>query len=130
MTARKKSSRKKKAGRKKGAARKKSARKKSGRKKGGRRKKKTGGATLMGAQLPKSLAAFGRQLRRDLNALEKELETAGRDTRRSMARVMRDASHQLGVLEARGEREWRKRTKQAQRDLDRLMKRVRKAVGA
>ena len=125
--ARKKAS-KKKAVRKK-AGRKKSSRKKAGRKKGARKKaSRRGRVDLVGSELPKSLKAFGRQLRRDLNAVEKQIEVAGKDTRRSLARIMRDASHQLGALEARGEREWRKLSRNAEKDIDRMVKRVRKAL--
>jgi hypothetical protein len=86
------------------------------------------GSELVGIEIPKSLTAFGRQLRRDLTAIEKQIEIAGKDTRRSLARIVRDASHQLGALEARGEREWRTRSRAAQRDIERIVKRVRKAT--
>ena len=85
---------------------------------------------LVGAELPKSLKAFGRQLRRDLNAIERQIETCGKDTRRSLARIVRDASHQLGVLEARGQREWRSLSRNARRDVDRIRKRVQKVTRA
>ena len=115
---------------KKKAVRKKTASGKAPRKKAV--KKKTGGgrsgSELIGIELPKSLKAFGSQLRRDLTAIEKQIEIAGKDTRRSLARIVRDASHQLGALEARGEREWRSRSRAAQRDIERIVKRVRKAT--
>ena len=85
---------------------------------------------LVGAELPKSLKAFGRQLRRDLNAVERQIETCGKDTRRSRARIVRDASHQLGVLEARGQREWRSLSRNARRDVERIRKRVQKVTRA
>ena len=118
------------------AAKKKATRKATGKKKTARRKtasKKKGTRRvridLVGSELPKSLKAFGRQLRRDLNAIEKQIEIARKDARRSLARVVRDASHQLGVLEARGQREWRSLSRNAQRDVDRIVKRVREATG-
>jgi hypothetical protein len=117
-TAKKKAVRKKTVSRK--APRKKAVKKKTG---GGR-----SGSELVGIELPKSLKAFGGQLRRDLTAIEKQIEIAGKDTRRSLARIVRDASHQLGALEARGEREWRSRSSAAQRDIERIVKRVRKAT--
>ena len=116
-----------KAATKKKTARKKTVRKKTARKKKAARKKK--GVSLVGSELPKSLKAFGRQLRRDLTALEKQIEIASKDTRRSLARVVRDASHQLGALEARGERGWRARSRAAERDVERIVKRVKKATG-
>ena len=94
-----------------------------------KRKTRRTGVDLVGEELPKSLKAFGRQLRRDLNAVEKQIEIATKDTRRSLARVVRDASHQLGALEARGQREWRSLSRNAERDIEKVLKRVRKATG-
>jgi len=116
-------------------ATKKSARKKTARKKATKKKatkKKAAKRTridLVGSALPKSLKAFGRQCRRDLSAIEKQIEIAGKDTRRSLARIVRDASHQLGTLEARGEREWRTLSRNAKRDVERVLRRVQKATG-
>jgi hypothetical protein len=87
-------------------------------------------ADLVGDELPRSLKAFGRQVRRDLRKIEQQIEVASKDTRRSLARIIRDASHQLGALEARGDREWRSLGRKARGDVERLVKRVRKAVGA
>ena len=111
---------------KKKAAKKRAAPKKTARKK---KAKKSGGASILGVDLPKSLSAYGRLLRRDLNAIEKQIEIARKDTRRGLTRIMRDASHQLGALEARGEREWRNRSKAVEKDVAKLIKRVRKAAG-
>ena len=112
------------------APRKATAKKKSARKKtasGGKASRRSG-IDFVGAALPRSLKAFGRQLRRDLTALEKQIEIARKDTRRSLARIVRDASHQLGVLEARGEREWRSLSRSAKRDVERIVKRVQKVT--
>ena len=118
------------------SARKKTARKKAAKKKATKKKaaKKKNAAKrtridLVGTALPKSLKAFGRQCRRDLSAIEKQIEIAGKDTRRSLARIVRDASHQLGTLEARGEREWRALSRNAKRDVERILRRVQKATG-
>ena len=83
---------------------------------------------LVGDELPKSLKALGRQLRRDLSSVEKQIEVCGADTRRSLTRIVRDASHQLGALEARGEREFRSLSRTAVKELELLMKRLRKAT--
>ena len=126
------------------ATRKATAKKKATKKKASKKKASKGKATrktrkksvrrsaidLVGAELPKSLKAFGRQLRRDLNAVERQIETCGKDTRRSLARIVRDASHQLGVLEARGQREWRSLSRNARRDVERIRKRVQKVTRA
>lgn len=112
------------------SARKKTARKKATKKKATKKKAaKRTRVDLVGSALPKSLKAFGRQCRRDLSAIEKQIEIAGKDTRRSLARIVRDASHQLGTLEARGEREWRTLSRNAKRDVERLLRRVQKATG-
>jgi hypothetical protein len=84
--------------------------------------------SLIGTQLPKSLKALSDQLWRDLNAIEKQIETAGKGTRRSLARVIRDASHQLGILQARGQREWRAMSKKALREVERTVRRVQRAA--
>lgn len=109
---------------------KKKATKKSARKKTATKKRaKRSAMDFVGADLPKSLEAFGRQCRRDLTAIEKQIEIAGRDTRRSLARIVRDVSHQLGTLEERGEREWRALSRSAKRDIERVIRRVKKATG-
>jgi len=125
MAAKKKATKKKSS--KKKAAKKKGTKKKSAKKKTARKKKKTTAKKLAG-NLPKSLTAFGKELRRDLNAIEREIESAGRDARRGLTRVMRDASHQLGVLEARGQKEWRNISKKAQTEIERTVKRVKRAA--
>ena len=114
------------------SARKKAAPKKATRKKAAKKKKAARRSTidLVGSELPKSLKAFGRQCRRDLSAIEKQIQIAGKDTRRSLTRIVRDVSHQLGTLEARGEREWRKLSRNAKRDIERVIRRVRKATSS
>lgn len=134
-TARRKTAARRKTTRKK-AAKKKTTRRKASKKKAARKRSTAkrpasrAAADLVGEDLPKSLKAFGRQVRRDLRKIEEQIEDAGKDTRRSLARIIRDASHQLGALEARGEREWRSLGRKAKSDVERLVKRVRKAVGA
>ena len=118
------------------AARKTTARKKTTRRKAAKKttrkktaRKKTGAKSILGDELPKSLKAFGAQLRRDLNAIERQIESARKASRRGLARIMRDASHQLGVLETRGQTEWRARSKAAEREVKKTMRKVRKAAG-
>jgi hypothetical protein len=120
----KKASRKK--ATKKKAAKKKVTKKKTAKKKPARSKSKA--AQLTGSALPKSLSAFAREFRRDLNSIEKEIESASRDARRGLTRVMRDASHQLGVLEARGQKEWRAVSKKAQAEIQRTVTKVKRAA--
>jgi hypothetical protein len=121
------------------AARKTAARKKTARKKTTARKaprKKTGARKQarktpqksLATELPKSFAAFRKELNRDLTALEREVEAAGKDTRRRLTRLVREASHHLGHIEARGASEWKKLSAQATRDVERTMRRVKKAI--
>ena len=65
-----------------------------------------------------------------LTRLEKQVETAQRDARRRWTRLLRDASHELGRLEAQGERAWRKRTAKARRDAVKALQRMEKAIKA
>jgi hypothetical protein len=125
-TTRKKTTRKKTA-RKKVAA-KKTTRKKAAKKTGGKKTRRIAASDLLGAELPESLKALSRQLRRDLNAIEKQIVTARKETRRSLTRVVRDASHHLGTLEARGQKEWRKMSARARSEVERTVKRVKRAV--
>jgi len=134
MTARQSTTRKQ-APRKKTTAKKttakKTTRKKATKKKAAKKtvqkKRRISAASLLGEELPKSLKALSSQLRRDLNAIEKQIETAGKDTRRSLTRVVRDASHHLGALEARGQQEWRKMSRRARNEVERTLERVRVA---
>jgi len=130
MAARKKAGKKravkKKATRKK-AGKRKAAKKKGGRKKAAKKraKKKAAKRSLLGkADLPKTLKDFSKQLRKDMNGLEKQIEGARKDTRRKLTRAVRDASHQLGSLEARGQKEWRKLSKKARAEAQRTMKKL------
>jgi len=109
------------------ATKKKATKKKAAKKTVSKKQRRISAASLLGEQLPKSLKALSTQLRRDLNAIEKQIETAGKDTRRSLTRVVRDASHHLGALEARGQQEWRKMSRRARNEVERTIKRVRAA---
>ena len=53
---------------------------------------------------------------------------ASRDARRGWTRLLREVSNQLGRLEARGEREWRKQTLKARGDAASLLRRLEKAI--
>lgn len=125
-TTRKKATRKKPV-RKKATA-KKTIRKKAAKKTGRKKIRRITTSDLLGAELPKSLKALSHQLRRDLNAIEKQIETARKETRRSLTRVVRDASHHLGTLEARGQKEWRKMSARARSEVERTLERVKRAA--
>jgi hypothetical protein len=80
------------------------------------------------SELPPTLAQFSRDVRSRLGRLEKEIVAAEARTRRNLTRLLRDASHQLGRIEAQGQRRWRKLTTQARRDAVRTLRRLEKAV--
>lgn len=121
-TATRKKTTRKKATRKK--VTRKTTRKKTARKKTARK----GAAALLGERLPASVSALTRELRKDLNSIEKEIQSAGKDARRGLTRVMRDASHQLGALEARGQKGWRTMSRKARGEVERIVKRVQQAA--
>jgi len=107
---------------------KKTTRKKAPRKTARKKARRITASKLLGTELPKSLKTLSQQLRRDLNAIEKQIESAGKDTRRNLIRVMRDASHHLGTLEARGQQEWRKMSSRARNEVARTLERVKRAA--
>jgi hypothetical protein len=111
-------------------ARKKTAAKKATRKKTAqkatRRRSSAGSRTEQ--EFPPTLGEFSRRVRRQLNALERNIEKTEWRYRRQTTRALRDASHQLGRFEAMGERAWKKLTAQARREVLGVLRRVEKAV--
>jgi hypothetical protein len=114
----------------KSAARKKTAPKKAARKKTAKKatRKRSGAASRIEQEFPPTLGDFSRRVRRQLNALERNIEKTEWRYRRQATRALRDASHQLGRFEARGERAWKKLTAQARREVLAVLRRVEKAV--
>jgi hypothetical protein len=80
--------------------------------------------------LPANLKDFSRRVRRGLAGLEREIEKAQANPRREAARLLREASHALGRLEAEGERRWRKLAAPARREALRLLHRLEGALAA
>jgi hypothetical protein len=129
MAARKTSGRKT-SGRKT-ASRKTSSRKTGTRKSGARSKSAPGGrlgAALDRLDLPPTLRDYAAHVQKRLDRLERELSRASTDVRRQAARLLREASHQLGRLEAQGEAGWRRLTRPYRRQLLQLLGRLEKAV--
>ena len=117
------------------AVRKKAAPKKTAREKAARRKtaktaaaKRSAAASRIKQEFPATLGDFSRRVRRQLNALERNIEKTEWRYRRQATRALRDASHQLGKFEARGERAWKKLTAQARREVLNVLRRVERAV--
>ena len=79
-------------------------------------------------ELPPTLRDYAAQLRRRLDQLESELARAQADVRRGAARLLREASQQLGKLEARGEAGWRGLAAPYRRELASLLRRLEQAL--
>jgi hypothetical protein len=86
------------------------------------------GAALGRIELPPTLRDYARQVRSRLDGLERELTRTSVDVRRRAARLLREASHQLGRLEAEGEAGWRRLATPYRRQLVDLLRRLEKAV--
>ncbi len=78
------------------------------------------------ADLPPSLAEFARKVQAGLSRVQREIE--GSQASREFLRLLREASHRLGRLEAEGEKRWKKLAGQARKDAVKLLKRVEKAL--
>ena len=122
MTARKKATKK--------ASHKKTAPKKAARKKTAKKatRKRSTAPSRIEQEFPPTLGDFSRRVRRQLNALERDIEKTEWRYRRQATRALRDASHRLGKFEAMGERAWKKLTAQARREVLGVLRRVEKAV--
>jgi hypothetical protein len=79
-------------------------------------------------ELPANLREYSRRVRRGLVKLERQIETAQRDARRRWTRLLREASQQLGRLEALGEKQWKKQTYPARREAVKLLRRLERAL--
>jgi hypothetical protein len=127
--------RKKAAGRARSAAAKSATRKKTAPKKAARKKtsvtaakRRSSASSRIEQEFPPTLGDFSRRIRRQLNALERNIEKTEWRYRRQATRALRDASHRLGKFEAMGERAWKKLTVQARREVLGVLRRVEKAV--
>jgi hypothetical protein len=109
------------------AARKTSTRKKS-RVRGGARGALADALDRLELELPPTLRDYARQARRQLDRLEGDLLQAQSDMRKRLAGLLREASHQLGRVEAEGEAGWRRLASPYRSQLLDLMKRIEKAL--
>lgn len=92
------------------------------------RSKKVQPRGLAGADLPRTLREFRRRMLANLNRLERDVQRTRALARRRATRLLREASHWLGRLEARGERGWRELNTRARRELAALLRRMERAV--
>jgi len=79
-------------------------------------------------ELPATLKQFSRRVRRGLESLERRIDSAEVRSRREIARLLREASHQLGRFEAEGDRHWRRLTARARRDALQILHRIERAL--
>jgi hypothetical protein len=79
-------------------------------------------------QLPPTLREYAGELRRRLDRLERDVTKAQMEARRRAAKLLREASVQLGRLEVGGEAGWRKLGASYQKELVALLKRLEKAL--
>ncbi len=79
-------------------------------------------------ELPPTLVEFRKRMQKQLSALEKQIERARTDARRQAARLLRNASHQLGKLEAQGENAFTRLGESARKELIRLLRQLETAI--
>jgi hypothetical protein len=108
------------------AAVKKSTIKKAAKKASGKARAK--GSALSRIELPPTLQAYQKQVQKRLGVLEKEIERAQLEARKQAARLLRNASRELGRIEAGGEQGWRKLAADAQKQALRLLSQLEKAI--
>jgi len=98
------------------------------RKSASKRRLDKGAFARLEGQLPPTLREYAGDLRKRLDRLERDLAKARLEARKRAARLLREASHQLGRLEVGGEAAWRKLGASYQKDLVALLKRIEKAL--
>jgi hypothetical protein len=79
-------------------------------------------------ELPRNLGDFRKLVSKQLNQLERQMEKTGQQTRRRAVRLLREASRELGRLDAHGERGWRQLAAPYRKELVSLLRRIEKAV--
>lgn len=85
-------------------------------------------AARLEGQLPPTLREYAGDLRKRLDRLERDIARAQLEARKRAARLLREASQQLGRLEVGGEAAWRKLGASYQKDLVALLRRIEKAL--
>ena len=129
MAARSRKATRKKATRKK-TTRKKAARPAARRKTAGKRTARRAALGGLEVELPANLRAFQRDMTRRIRRLEASIARARKETRLRLAKLLSEASRQLGWLEAMGERAWHRLSASYRRELLRLLRRLERAVAA
>jgi len=112
----------------KSAARKKTTRRKSSNKVASARARTSAALDRLERELPTTLRDFSRRIRGGLGKLEGEIDRAQAKYRRRGVRLLREGSHRLGALEARGERGWRDLSERARKEILSVLHRIEHAV--
>ena len=63
-----------------------------------------------------------------LTKLEKQIEKAQASTRRNATRLLREASHQVGVIETRGQKAWARLTTKYRLEAVEMLQRLETAI--
>jgi hypothetical protein len=107
------------------------ARKARGKKKGASKGKglASGRQALARLEADLRLGEFQRRVRGGLARLERQIQSAQQDARKRGTRLLRDVSHQLGRIEAEGEKRWRKQTARARQEALKVLRKLEKALG-
>jgi hypothetical protein len=80
------------------------------------------------AELPPTLRQYARRVRLHLTQVETDIARARAQARRRRTRLLREASHELGRLEAWGEARWRKLTAPYRKRAVDLLRRLERAI--
>ena len=81
------------------------------------------------AELPEKLGQLTARMRVQLGELERQVDRAQARYRGQAARLLREASEEIGRLEALGQRHWRTLDARARRRLANLLERLENALG-
>lgn len=106
------------------------AKRKTARKRPSSRATAKGRSLDLTQELPARLSDFTKQIRSHLRSLEKDIVKAQTSYRRVAARLLREASVELGKFETRGEREWKKLSQGAGRKALSMLRRLENLVGS
>jgi hypothetical protein len=87
-------------------------------------------AELAAAELPEKLGQLTARMRVQCGELERQVDRVQARYRRQAARLLREASEEIGRLEALGQRHWRTLDTRARRRLASLLERVESALGS
>ena len=79
-------------------------------------------------RLPATLREYAQRVRRELSRIERDVERATAAARKQAIKLLRLASHELGRLEERGEKEWLRISTPYRRRAANLLSQLQKAV--